>query len=462
MRKFKLYLLAAITLSAASCEKYLDKSPIDTSPEDLVFSSLIGVDNAIMGTYSALATAHPGTIYATSLMTDEAMLPTENNTGRGVIPYRWQHTAVTNEYTVTWQNYYDAVNRANKILEHIDEIPATDPADITLRNQYKGEALAIRAFSHFELLKNYAVSFEASALGVPYMLESIISKPARTTVGDVITKAKADLASAKDLLPSAFVKNTRITKTAVSAMQAQIALYEKNWDNAITFATEVINASPLANRTQYEGIWKDQSSAEVVWKLKRNVGEPRLGDTYFDRTQSKIIYAPSKELRDTYDQVNDIRYTATVLAITASRFALNKYRGGDAANLNLVDLKVFRTSEMYLIRAEAYAEKNDLVSGATSLNAVRTARITGYVATPFATKDALVTAVLNERFKELAFEGHRYFDLKRKQLPITRIAEDAINALGATNLAPSQSIYIFPIQLGEIQANENMQQNTGY
>jgi hypothetical protein len=462
MHKLKIYFLAVIVFTGASCKKYLDKSPIDTSPEELVFSSLTGVDNAITGTYAALATAHPNTLYATSLMTDEAMLPTENNTGRGVIAYRWQHTSGTAEYTNAWQNYYDAINRANKILEHIDEVPVTDAAETTLRNQYKGEALATRAFAHFELTKNYAVSFDASALAVPYMEESVISKPSRTTVGDVIAKAKADLAAAKDLIPASFAKNTRVTRTAIAAMQAQIALYEKNWDNAITFSTEVITASSLANQAQYAAMWKDQNNTELVWKLKRNVGEARIGDTYYDRTQNKIIYAPSKELRDLYDQVNDVRYSTTILALTATRFTLAKYRGGDAANLNLADLKIFRTSEMYLIRAEAYAEKNDLVQGAASLNALRAARITGYVNQTFASKDALVNAIITERFKELAFEGHRYFDLKRKKLPITRITEDAINALGATTLNPDQTIYIFPIQLGEIQANENMQQNTGY
>jgi hypothetical protein len=67
-----------------------------------------------------------------------------------------------------------------------------------------------------------------------------------------------------------------------------------------------------------------------------------------------------------------------------------------------------------------------------------------------------------ERFKELAFEKSRYFDLKRKLQNITRIPEDAINALGAVNLDPSKREYLMPIPLAEINANKNMQQNTGY
>jgi hypothetical protein len=248
----------------------------------------------------------------------------------------------------------------------------------------------------------------------------------------------------------------------VIALQAHIALYEKDWDAAINYSSQLISSVPLATQAQFQSIWKDQSNAEVIWKFKRNVGEARIGDTYFDRTQNKIIYAPSKELRDTYDQVNDVRYNAYVLDLGGGRYTLNKYRGGDPANLNLADIKVFRAGEIYLIRAEAHAEKNNLTAGAADLNSLRRARITGYVDEVFATKDALLAAINSERFKELAFEKSRYFDLKRKLLPITRLPEDAINALGAVNLDQTKREYLMPIPLAEINANKNMQQNTGY
>ncbi|MEI9910560.1 MAG: RagB/SusD family nutrient uptake outer membrane protein [Bacteroidota bacterium] len=187
---------------------------------------------------------------------------------------------------------------------------------------------------------------------------------------------------------------------------------KKTGDAAINLSSQLITAAPLATQTQFQAIWKDQHNAEIIWKIKRNVGDNRVGDTYFDRTQNKIIYAPSKELRDTYDQVNDVRYGAYVLDLGGGRFTLNKYRGGDAANLNLADIKVFRTGEIYLIRAEAYAEKNNLAAAAADLNSLRRARITGYTDEVFATKEALLDAIFTERFKELAFEKSRYFDLK--------------------------------------------------
>jgi hypothetical protein len=116
---------------------------------------------------------------------------------------------------------------------------------------------------------------------------------------------------------------------------------------------------------------------------------------------------------------------------------------------------------MFLIRAEAKAENGDLAGGAADLNALRTARITGYVNETFASKDALITAIMNERFKELAFEGHRFWDLKRRNLPVNRLTADAPNAAAMT-LSAGNFRFLLPIPNSEIQANPKIQQNPGY
>ena len=115
---------------------------------------------------------------------------------------------------------------------------------------------------------------------------------------------------------------------------------------------------------------------------------------------------------------------------------------------------------MYLIRAEARAETNDLTGAAADLNALRDARINGYTAQSFSSKGDLITAILNERFKELPFEGHRFFDAKRRNLPIIRLAVDAQN--NKTTLESGNFRFLLPIPNSEIQANPLMVQNPGY
>jgi len=134
----------------------------------------------------------------------------------------------------------------------------------------------------------------------------------------------------------------------------------------------------------------------------------------------------------------------------------------DPDDRNLVDIKLFRTGEMYLIRSEAYAQKNNLPDAATDLNDLRTVRINGYADQTFTDKQVLLDALMTERFKELAFEGHRHFDLRRMNLPISRNPEDAVNALGAVLLKPTDAQYVFPIPNTELHANKNMKQNDGY
>lgn len=460
--RYSFYVLLILAL-VSSCKKYLERAPIDTVPEVSVFSNFGGLKNAITGAYAGISGAIEGEIYQTALVTDEAMLPTENSTGRGVIVFRWQYDpGQGGEATAAFNNFYAALNRLNEIVNSIANVPTNTPAEEAEKNQIKGETYALRAFCHFELLKTFSVSFNSSALGVTYMERSEIGLPGRNTTGEVFAKAKADLAVALPLLPVSFTQNTRFTRNAALALLAQIALYEKDWDGAINYATQLITANSLATQAQFQQVWKDLGNAEVLWKIRRNVGEGRVGDTYYDRTQGINIYSPSKELRDSYDAVNDVRYSAYIQDQGGGRFRLAKYIGGDAANPNLADIKVFRLAEAYLIRAEANAEKNNLVSGAADLNTLRAARITGYTNQAFATKEALIDAVMNERFRELAFEKSRYFDLKRKLLSITRLPEDAINALGAVTLAPTDAKYLMPIPLRERQANPNMQQNPGY
>ena len=469
LKYFNFLLLAGIVF--ASCSKSLDLTPPDQVAADEAFLNAASLERGLIGAYQTFnqrTTSDYGAygyqIYSNALYSDEAMLHNENNTGRGVMSYRWQVDPSTADITNTWAGYYFGIDRANRILAAADKLTDLTAQDEALKKRVTGEALALRAFGHLQLLINYANSYEPNALAIPYIkVSEKYGKPARQTVAEVMTQIHADLDAAKTLIPSSFKSATRLSLPAVHAIQARAALYGKNWDLAITAATAAINAIPLASKENYPLIWTDKSNAEVIWKFRREQPNfTRAGDWFYDRTQNKILYAPSKELRDAFDKVNDIRYTATVRDRGSNRYSLAKYTGGDATAPNMADLKVFRTAEMYLIRAEAYAEKDQLLLSANDLNTLRAARINGYLSQVFLTKEALINAIIEERFKELAFEGQRMSDLRRRLLSVTRLPEDAVNALGAELLQPTDKQYYFPIPDAEILANENIEQNPGY
>jgi len=453
-------IICAVLILTSSCAK-LDLSPTDTISPDKAYRNLNDINMGLLGAYAAVDYT-PMSIVST--VSDEATFPVENTVGNSDA-FRWLYDPSYGSVTNLYYDYFRGIDRVNRALAGLNAI-SFSTSETALANRYRAELLGLRAFFHFELLRNYASKYENGAMGIPYMKISEIAYPARLSFEQVIAEIKNDLSDAKNLMPASFTDKTRITKTAISAIQARTALYEKNWADAITYATEVINASPLATKAQFPGLWTDANDSEVIWKAKRvGTTNSRLGDFYYRQTGGIVLYAPAFKLINTFDAVNDLRYTAYIKfdatrTGTKSQYLVNKYIGGTSSAPGLVDLKMFRTGEMYLIRAEARAESTGDAAG--DINALRAARINNYVNASFADKPALIDAILLERYKELAFEGHRFYDLRRRNLPVQRLAADAANASGAVLLPITAAQYTFPIPLTEIQINKNTKQNPNY
>ena len=306
-----------------------------------------------------------------------------------------------------------------------------ETANEALKNKIKGEALFMRAFCHFGLYQFYSNTSDGSALALAYMETPDLLPQARITVAPYMAKLNADLVAAKSLVPATNTDIARASKQAVTALQARVALYMKDYANAATFATEYITALPLASKTNFPLIWKDANNSEVAFKLTNTTtAGTRIGALYRGTSANAanigtVTWRPSQALLNAYDQVNDIRYAAyffeePLLKASSSRslaaILINKYVGGAYGTPTelLADGKVFRTGEMYLIRAEARAETNDLTGAAAQIKLVRDARFGSAQAAPvFANPTAAWSGVLAERRLELAFEGHRFFDLVR-------------------------------------------------
>jgi hypothetical protein len=279
----------------------------------------------------------------------------------------------------------------------------------------------------------------------------------------LITQIEKDLADAKNLLPAVTpgsFSDLSLNQVSITAFQARVALYKGEWQKAIDYATTVINSGikPLVSGSAFTGIWTDLNTNEILFRL-RYENTSTLGSLW-TTTGGNVILSPSDKLTNSYS-VNDIRSSTFIGSLSGKR-TVNKFfqsvRGG-----RIVDAKAIRTAEMYLIRAEAYAKiaTPDLSAGAADLNALRSQRIAGYTNETFGSAQALINAVIMERFKELCFEGFRFFDLKRLSLPLQRDASDVDSPLWQT-LPADNTKFTFPIPQSEILANPNMKQNPGY
>jgi hypothetical protein len=466
MKKLSIFIIGLAVLTG-SCKKQLDEiRPTDQIQEENAFVSVADLDRGAIGAYASVSGEN--IIFVAAIMSDEVKISSENR-GQGQFLHKWVHVSNDGDAARAWTNLYIPIDRANRVMEAAGRIPATTPAEQVTKDQVMGEMLALRAWAHFELWRWYAkMPYDPNSPGVPYVKTSGIAQPSRGTSASNFADIESDLAQARTLIPASFTGGAlsvgRITQSAVAAIRARVALYKQDWATAITFATEAIASKPLATRNAFSGIWTDAIDTEVFWEIKRATGQNV--STLWRDTNGDIFFQPSDEIRASYDSLNDVRFNTYIRVSRPGiggdpddTLTINKYPGSAAGAL-VNDIKLFRTAEMYLIRAEARAETNDLVGAAADVNALRTARYSTVTPVVFATKQAAIDFIYEERFRELAFEGHRYFDLKRRALPITRLDTDA--AVEYRRLEPTNPLYLLPIPQREILANPNIAQNPGY
>jgi len=463
--KYLSIIFGALIATSVGCKKDLDLQPTDTFNESNAFLTMTDLQYGANTAYARYGT-YVNDMYVNALVSDEAKLGVDNS-GQGALTFRYQYASDATsggDVTAAWGGYYSLIDQTNRVLAKVNTVTGS-AAEEPKRNIIKGQMLAMRAIGHFGLLQAYCKNYDAAdPKGVPVMLQSNpLAKPARKSMGEVMTQIEADLSEAKSLLPdaSSSFSDTAINKVNVAAFQARIALYKRDYDAAINYATEVITSgvTSLASSGQFPGIWTDDNIYDEVLFRVRYATSTTVGGLW-TTTGGNVYISPSDKLVASYS-TDDVRGAAYIGTDASGKVYVNKFytssRGG-----RVVDLKAIRISEMYLIRAEAYAKKAtpDVTAGAADLNTLRAARITGYTPASFPSATALAAAIVDERFKELAFEGFRFYDLKRNNLPVERLATDASPEWGT--LSAGNYRFVLPIPNSELLANENMVQNNGY
>ena len=461
----KLIFGSVLLMILFSCKKELEIRPSDSIDDVKAFQSVADLEKGLFGVYSSYGGGLFNGIYIGSILADEVKISNENR-GQGQFTFKWQFTAGGGEHNGDYTTFYRAIDRAHRVLAAMEQVTPANAAEATLKSRIQAELTALRGMSLYQLLIRFMPDgYNSTALGVPVLLESnLTGQPSRNTVAEVVSQIEADLTSARNSsdLPGSVVDGLRISKAAVAGYQARLALLKRDWANAITFATDAITLSgaALATIAQYPAIWSDAVNTEVILRFRNNYSITTL----WRDTNGDVFFEPSDKLKAQYNRVTDIRYSTFFGSVTTGgqndTSTVKKYPGSSLGP-QFNDIKDLRVSEMYLIRAEANAELNNLVNAANDVNAIRSNRITGYTNVTFATKDEAITAIITERFKELPYEGFRFFDLKRRSLPVSRFASD-VQSPNWQNLAASNFRFALPIPQTEIFANPNTVQNPGY
>ncbi|MFT2008172.1 RagB/SusD family nutrient uptake outer membrane protein [Pontibacter sp. 13R65] len=496
MKLYKLIigLSMGCAVSLTACKDIIEIEPeYQRAGSSKGFSTLNEHEFALTGAYALFrasgyygnGTHNTGAWAALPDMMADDLVQTVEDFGNWNTQANWTYAADEADIELSWVAAYSVIAQANLTLRNIEQFEATNPKRV---NRIKGQALAIRAMVHFDLLRFWGESYErtATALGVPYKTTvDVEDLPERLSVKETYDHIFDDLEEAELLLADVDnVMNTAtnrayIDQTATHALLARVHLYAKDYEAAENFASRVIAVIPLANQAGFSGIWQDiyPANAEVIWKVTHSAGEGNVGLGIHIGSANRNLFRPATHLEATFNKPNDIRFVSYFGSRESSsnapvypggsgapgnRRIVTKYLGRGTTLDNLTDWKVLRTGEMYLIRAEARAKQGGakLVAALADLNALRAARIRNYVPVVIGDEQALLEAIALERRKELFAEGHRWFDLKRSMRAISR--PDVEVASASVTLTPAAREWAWPIPQGEIDVNPNIVQTTGY
>jgi len=463
--------LVSLLLLSTACEDFLTQKPRLQQTNELTLSTYKGLSDAAAAAYTPLySTAWYGRdfVVTADLKGGNAKI-SPITSGRFVTEYLWANNAGS---TINlWSGAYDLIARANNVINALEGFsePGVEQADL---DNVKGECLFLRALGHFDLVRFYAQQYSSgtSNPGVPVILVTKIDKPARNTVGEVYQQIISDLTTAEGLL---YPDNDHggadpkgwANQDAVKALLARVYLYMEDWQQAADYASEIINSGNYAlydtttyTTWDYGGVWGSDAGSEVIFEVYGSEGNSSHGNwdviSYIMSPGGYGDIGASYDVYDLYDDADIRKELFTSDADFPGALWSLKYPG-KSGNLREDNIPVLRLGEMYLIRAEALL-KGASVSGATALgdyNALR--EPLGLTAA----SAVAVNDIYEERRRELCFEGHELFDLARTQRSLNRTDFD-----GAVNedIPFPDFKWAMPIIQGEIDANENCVQNTGY
>ncbi|HFK5529487.1 TPA: RagB/SusD family nutrient uptake outer membrane protein [Elizabethkingia anophelis] len=516
MKKTLINILIAgsVILSLSACQDALDIVQDGTLTNEATFKSVDDLQQFLVGNvYSNVDISGP--IGFTSQFTDEVgQGPSNSALSQGTHQF---YVDITNGFASSiWANNYIVINRVNRLLDAANLINPTTTDEMKNKIRILAEARAIRAFAYLQLETYYSPNMkDDNALGV-IVLDHVPAnneKLPRSKNADVFAAVDADIAFAEANINPA---NTYffINKNFINAFKARYYLYRGKYAEAKTYALKVLNESGLsltaanpipdgevgtvawhtllnayASTNPYIKMWNDSNKGEIIFALSRPVSGSwgniaSLYTTNSTNASGAVNYDMGRNLFNLIDtNKNDIRRWAYV--DPTSKFdpnyetnsdykasdviVIDKYPGKSEGTQPLRnDQKVFRLSEMYFILAECAVNDNQLSIAADYIFKVRQARqISGTIPVPnYANETEAWADILKERRIELAFEGHRYIDIKRigklANKSIERDPTDDFDKKALLTLPSDDYRFTLPIPLGETQGNPTIVQNPGY
>lgn len=504
MKITKLYFILSmvlVMLAGISCTDYLDIKPQSEIDKENLFKTEEGFLESLNGVYSRCIEPE---LYGNELTFGflDVMAQNYDVVDQANTSYPYQQTALynykdedfVNRKDQVWIGLYNAIGICNLILENIDK-----HEDIFTGDNYlivKGEALALRGYLHFDLLRMFGPSYAAgsSDAGIPYVTRYSNTVVPRSTVAQVVDSVLSDLSTARDLLRSSdpilsgsyiigytydgtdgdeladdgsteelgdlFLRNRRhrLNYYAVCGALARAYLYKGDTENALTYAETVIASNKFPWTDEDDFTESDEAKKDRILYTELLFGWPipNRTDDLSDRFQQGELALSVKQTSSNYiyevaaEGGEDLRYKQWFKVPTqGTTMAFQKYKRSNDGNLHELMAPAIRLSEMYYIAAECVF-RSDSERAWRYYNEVRFNRGIGgiYEVHGITDPEVFYQKIGKEYRKELFGEGQLFYFYKRLNRAV-------VNQTGSLTYAPTNTMFVLPLPDDEIQFSGN-------
>ncbi|GGB97863.1 RagB/SusD family nutrient uptake outer membrane protein [Dyadobacter sediminis] len=483
MKIIKPYTVLLITVLLSSCsEEFLDLKPISTATSDIFYKTADDFKNALNGGYAGLqAGGLAGNSYVFGEIASDNTVAVASGSVTDQDEFDRFYIKTTNPFIAgRWNDAYNVIARYNTILDKIGGVTM----DEALKTRYIAETKFLRAVVYFTLVQTFG--------DVPLILKPVSTPDegysfGRTPKAEVYAQIEKDLTDAENVLPVTYAAADigRATKGAAKAYLGKVYLTQKKYADAAAKLKEVVDLGVYELLPSYADVFKvaNKNNKESVFDIQYKSGGAGEGNawpnSFAPQNSGNAVIAfggdgnnqPTNDIINAYE-AGDLRKEASVATsytnaagqVIPDKFIKKYYDVPVAKNDNGNNIPLIRYADVLLMYAEALNEVGYQANADafTYLNMVRTrAGLAKKTAADLPTQQAFRLAIEQERRVELAFEGHRWFDLVRtgRAIPVLNSKKEEIRLVSDL----TENNLVFPVPQSQIDINKDkIKQNPGY
>jgi tetratricopeptide (TPR) repeat protein len=452
-------------LMLAACNKQLDLKPYQQVDQTQAILTAQDVQVTLVGAYNLCGGSdlYGGGVFLYGDLQGTQLDIDWQGTFQGLTQMTDQAIPIDNGFVDgTWSDGFAVINAANNVLANLSKVAAGD------KNRTQGEAEFLRGMTYFDLARLFGRDWSdgdpTTNLAVPIVLTPTTAFNSsafvsRETVSKVYAQAISDLKDAEAKLPTdnSFFANSY----SASAILSRLYMQQRNYADAITEATKVINSKQYTLNKKYSdefpfpnqtAVHADNTSEDIFSIAVTSQQGTNALNTYY----ASSYYAGRGDI---------VVHDSFVKGFEAGDLRLSMYQQDpdgvlrcDKFDNSFGNVHVIRLAELYLTRAEANIQAGTTV-GDTPLADVNIIRVRAGLQPLTA---VTITDVLNETVHELAFENGLFLYNKKRLAPLSGATYPVTFTEAVGTIAPTSPKLVFPIPQTDMNANPKLVQNPGY